>query len=208
MKLIYRSALVALLASATPVIAQTQEPEEPDMVELVESVTVIATVLSDRVATLSEVIAASADGDAAARALDEMLEAARQMQSDLGRDSEVWSDINTMLEVWGNRRDDLRARAVDNQALGPIADTWQARIDEALTLREQILGQSAESQALIDQIEAQREVVIAFYDANLADQALATMRAISDELGQMNEQMTSIVNQAGIVAEPSNLATE
>jgi hypothetical protein len=205
MKLIYRSVLVALLASATPVVAQT---EEPDMVELVESVTVIATGLSDRVATLSEVIAASTDGDAAARALDEMLEAARQMQADLGRDSDVWRDINAMLEVWSERRDDLRERAVNNQALGPIADTWQARIDEALTLREQILGQSAESQALIDQIEAQREVVIAFYEANLADQALATMRAISDELGQMNEQMTSIVNQAGIVAEPSNLATE
>lgn len=205
MKLMYRSVLVALLASATPVIAQT---EEPDMVELVESVTVIATGLSDRVAILSEVIAASTDGDAAALALDDMLEAARQMQADLGRDSEVWRDINAMLEVWGERRDDLRARAVDNQALGPIADTWQARIDEALTLREQILGQSAESQALIDQIEAQREVVIAFYEANLADQALATMRAISDELGKMNEQMTAIVNQAGIVAEPSNLATE
>ena len=205
MKMIYRSALVALLASATPVLAQT---EEPDMVELVESVTLIATGLSNRVATLSEVIAATTDGDTAAQALAEMLEAARQMQADLGSDSEVWQDINAMLEVWGERRDDLRARAVPNPALAEIAETWQARIDEALTLRDQILNQSAESQALIEQIEAQREVVIALYEANLADQALATMRAISDELGQMNEQMTSIVNQAGIVAEPSNLATE
>jgi hypothetical protein len=205
MNIIYRSVLVALLATATPVLAQT---EEPDMVELVESVTTIATGLSDRVATLGEVIAASTDGDAAAQALNEMLDAARQMQADLGRDSEVWSDINAMLEIWGERRDDLRARAVENAALAPIADTWQARIDEALTLRQQILEQSGESQALIDQIEAQREVVIAYYEANLADQALATMRAISDELGQMNDQMTSIVSQAGIVAEPSNLATE
>ncbi|KQI70753.1 hypothetical protein AN191_16370 [Loktanella sp. 5RATIMAR09] len=205
MNIVCRSALVALLATATPVFAQT---EEPDMVELVESVTTIATGLSDRVATLGEVIAASTDGDAAAEALNEMLDAARQMQADLGRDSEVWSDINAMLEIWGERRDDLRSRAVDNAALAPIADTWQARIDDALTLRQQILEQSGESQALIDQIEAQREVVIAYYEANLADQALATMRAISDELGQMNDQMSSIVSQAGIVAEPSNLATE
>ena len=77
-----------------------------------------------------------------------------------------------------------------------------------LKLREQILKQSAESQALIDQIEAQREVVLAYYEAALADQALATMRAISDELGQMNDQMTSIVNQAGVVADPANVATE
>ena len=206
MNFICRAAMLALLASTTPAFAQTVE--EPDMVELVESVTTIATGLSARVETLGEVIAASTDGDAAAKALDEMLEAARQMQADLGRDSAVWEDINAMLDIWGQRRDDLRQRATENQALAAVADTWQARIDEALTLREQILGQSAESQALIDQIEAQREVVIALYEANLADQALETMRAISDELGQMNDQMTSIVSQAGIVAEPTNLASE
>ena len=205
MNFVIRTALVALLATTAPAFAQTQEP---DMAQLVESVTTIATGLSTRVSTLSEVIAASTDGDAAAKALDEMLEAARQMQTDLGRDSQVWTDINDMLTVWGERRDDLRKRAVSNPALAPVAETWQARIDEALKLREQILKQSAESQALIDQIEAQREVVLAYYEAALADQALATMRAISEELGQMNDQMTSIVNQAGVVADPANVATE
>lgn len=205
MKIVSHALLIALLSTATPVLAQTQEP---DMVALVESVTSIAAGLSARVETLGDIISATTDGDEAARALDEMLDAARQMQADLGRDSVVWQDINAMLEVWGERRDDLRKRAVENQALAPIAATWQARIDEALTLREQILSQSAESQALIEQIEAQREVVLALYDANLADQALDTMRAISDELRQMNEQLGSIVSQASIVAEPSNLATE
>ena len=205
MKVLYRYAALALLATATPAFAQTNEP---DMVELVESVTTIANGLSTRVSTLSEVIAASTDGDAAAKALDEMLEAARQMQADLGSDSQVWTDINAMLEVWAERRDTLRDRAVTNAALAPVADTWQARIDEAMTLREQILKQSSESLALIDQIEAQREVVLAYYEAQLADQALETMRAISDELGQMNDQMTSIVNQAGVVAAPANVATE
>lgn len=205
MKFVSHVALIAVLSTATPVMTQTQEP---DMAALVESVTAIAGGLSIRVETLGDIISATTDGEKAARALDEMLDAARQMQADLGRDSVVWQDINAMLEVWGERRDDLRERAVENQALAPIAETWQVRINEALTLREQILGQSAESQALIEQIEAQREVVIALYDANLADQALDTMRAISEELGQMNEQMSSIVSQAGIVAEPSNLATE
>lgn len=205
MKILRLSAIALLLASASPVFAQT---DEPDMVELVDSVTVIATGLSDRVEVLSEVIASSTDGDTAAQALNEMLEAARQMQADLGSDSEVWGDINTMLDIWADRRDDLRERAADNQALSAVADTWQARIDEALVLREQIRNQSAESLALIDQIEDQREVVIAYYEADLADQALDTMRAISAELGMMNEQMSSIVSQAGIVAQPSNVATE
>lgn len=205
MKRLYRYATLALLATATPLFAQT---EEPDMVELVDSVTTIATGLSERVTTLGEVIAATTDGNTAAKALDDMLDAARQMQADLGRDSEVWEDINTMVEVWEARRDTLREKAVDNPALAPVAETWQARINEAMALRQQIKDQSDESLALIDQIEAQREVVMAYYDVKLADQALATMRAISDELGQMNEQMTSIVNQAGIVAEPGNVASE
>lgn len=205
MKLVSHAALLLMLATATPGWAQT---EEPDMVALVADVTSIATGLSQRVDTLGAIIAATTDGDTAARALDEMLDAARQMQADLGRDSAVWGDMNAMIEIWGQRRDTLREQAVDNQALGPIADTWQARIDEALKLRDQILTQSAESQALIDQIEDQREVVIALYEADLADQALVTMRAISDELGQMNAEMASIVSQIGVVAEPAAVATE
>lgn len=205
MKLVSHAALALMLTMATPGFAQT---EEPDMVQLVEDVTTIATGLSERVETLSAVISATTDGETAAQALDEMLAAANQMQADLGRDSAVWEDINLMLQIWGERRDTLREQALENPGLAPIADTWQARIDEALSLREQILRQSAESQALIDQIEEQRAVVIALYEADLADQALQTMRAISDELTQMNEQMTSIVNQTGVVAEPAAVATE
>ncbi len=207
MKLMLSAALALALATTSPMLAQTAQPQEPDMVALVENVTSIATGLSQRVATLTEIISTTTDGDAAARAFDEMLEAARQMQADLGRDSQVWSDINAMLEVWAARRDELNTQAADNQALRPIAQTWQARIDEALVLREQILSQSGESEALIDQIEQQREVVFALYEARLADQALETMRAISAELSEMNEQMTSIVNQAGIVADGPAVST-
>jgi hypothetical protein len=207
MKLLMSTALALVLTTTAPVLAQTTSPAEPDMAVMVENVTNIAEGLSGRVAALSEIIATTTNGDAATRALDEMLEAAREMQADLGPDSAVWSDINLMIEAWGVKRDDLTTRGAFNQALLPVAATWQARIDDAMVLRSQILNQSHESEALIEQIEQQREVVVALWDAALADQALETMRAISAELTEMNDQMTGIVAQAGVVADGASVAS-
>lgn len=205
MKKVYRSVLFALAISASPVAAQ----ETPaDVANMIDNVTTISTSLSERVAAFSEIMAASTDGETAVRALDDMLEGVRMFQAEIGRDSTFWTDINQMLEAWSARRDDLRERSADTPRLGPIAESWQERIDMAMLLRDQIRKQSDESLALIDEIEEQREVVIALYDANLADQALSEMQAISDELGQMNEEMNAIVGQARVIAEPSNLATE
>ena len=198
-------ALSAALLVATPSIGQDSEF---DVASLVSDVTSIAEGLQDRVAVLSEQIAASSDAEAGTRAIDEMLAAARELKESLGRDSELWDEMNAMLDTWAAQRDDLLARASSNPALRPVAEGWQSRIDEGLILREQILQQAAESEALIEQIEQQREVVIAYYDLDLADQALATMRAMSEELGTMNAAMTSILDQANVVAAPPSVGQE
>ena len=113
-----------------------------------------------------------------------------------------------MMDVWSAKRDDLLNRAVKHPALKPVAESWQTRIDRGLTLRQQIIEQSAESEALIAQIEGQREVVVADHQAALADDALETMQAMSDELGSMNERMTEIVTQANLTATRAELAQE
>lgn len=178
---------------------------EPDVATLVDGVTAIAQGLQNRVATLSRQMEASSDTESGTRALDEMLAAARELQDSLGRDSELWDEMNGMMDLWGTRRDELLERAKVNPALRPIATGWQKRIDEGLKLREQILIQAAESEALIDQIESQREVIVEYYNLGLADQALQTMRVMSDELGTMNASMTSILAQANVVAEPPSV---
>lgn len=178
---------------------------ESDVATLVDGVTAIAQGLQNRVATLSRQMEASSDTESGTRALDEMLAAARELQDSLGRDSELWDEMNGMMDLWGTRRDELLERAKVNPALRPIATGWQKRIDEGLKLREQILIQAAESEALIDQIESQREVIVEYYNLGLADQALQTMRVMSDELGTMNASMTSILAQANVVAEPPSV---
>ena len=179
-----------------------------DVASLVEDVTAIAEGLQARVASLGDQIAASSDAETGTRALDEMLAAARELQDSLGRDSELWDEMNGMMDNWAAKRDELLARSQTIPALKPVADGWQSRIDEGLLLRQQILAQAAESEALIEQIEEQREVIIAYYDLDLADQALETMRLMSEELGTMNSTMSSILAQANVVAKPPSVAQE
>ena len=185
-----------------------QDSGNGDVASLVKDVTAIAEGLQARVSTLSDQISASSDAEAGTRALDEMLAAARELQESLGRDSELWDEMNGMMDTWAAQRDELLERSKTIPALKPVADGWQSRIDEGLVLRQQILAQSAESEALIAQIEEQREVIIAYYDLDLADQALATMRLMSEELGTMNATMSSILEQANVVAKPPTVAQE
>jgi hypothetical protein len=186
----------------------SQDGAGGDVASLVEDVTAIAEGLQARVASLGDQIAASSDAETGTRALDEMLAAARELQESLGRDSELWDEMNGMMDNWAAKRDELLARSQTIPALKPVADGWQSRIDEGLLLRQQILAQAAESEALIEQIEEQREVIIAYYDLDLADQALETMRLMSEELGTMNSTMSSILAQANVVAKPPSVAQE
>lgn len=167
-------------SSSTEVViggaGSSQSNSGGDVANLVEDVTAIAEGLQARVSSLGDQIAASSDAETGTRALDEMLAAARELQESLGRDSELWDEMNGMMDNWAAKRDDLLARSQTIPALKPVADGWQSRIDAGLQLRQQILEQAAESEALIEQIEEQREVIIAYYDLDLADQALSVVR--------------------------------
>ncbi|MGX0905124.1 DNA repair exonuclease SbcCD ATPase subunit [Roseovarius sp. MBR-79] len=190
---------------AFPAIAQDSEP---DVASLVQDVTSIAQGLEGRIETLSIQMAEASDLEAGTKALDEMLAAAREVYDSLNRDSELWGEMNGMLDTWSVRRDNLLKEAQDVPALKDVASGWQDRIDRAITLRQQITEQAAESEALIAQIEDQRRVIIAYYEAKLADQALATMEVMSAELGAMNEKMSGILTQANLVAETPSVAQE
>lgn len=199
------SAIAVASVLAWPSFAQQ---DEPDVAALVDDVTSIAQGLEGRIETLSAQMAAASDLEAGTRALDEMLAAAREVYDSLNRDSELWDEMNGMLDTWSQRRDDLLERAQTIPALQDVAEGWQSRIDRGITLRQQITEQAAESQALIAQIEDQREVIVAYYEAALADQALATMEVMSAELGTMNEKMSGILTQANLVAEAPSVAQE
>lgn len=209
-----KSILVAALCvaglMAAPAVAQTgtgaapaaaQDATAPDVGELLGGVAEIAKRLQGTVANLDSRIEESKTsaerGDAL---LTEMLTSARDLQQSLGRDSEIWTDLSALFDDWNKKRDDALKQSETKPQFKEIATLWQSKIDEAMKLREQILAQAAESEALVDAIEAQREIVLAYYEVNAADKVLESMRAMSEDLGAMNANMKSILDQTGVVA--------
>ncbi|WP_273523268.1 hypothetical protein [Rhodosalinus sediminis] len=194
-----KSALVALLFSASFAGAQdTSATSEGGVDDLLMGVTDVATGLQDTVAELGDALEESAQSpEKGQETLEAMLAAAHDVNESLDEDSEIWVDLNVLLDQWSERRDELAQRAEEVPRLSDVVDEWQLRIDNAMELRTQILDQASASSLLVDQIEADREVVLAWYEVGAADRVLQTMQKMSDQLGAMNAQMQSIVDQTG-----------
>ena len=169
------------------------------MAQAMSGVTEVATELQATVAQLSDDIQKSSNSsEKGAQVLDEMLAAASNVNESLDEDSEVWLELNTLLDTWSKKRDELTKKAETNPALQDVANIWQDRMTEGMALRTQILDQATASRLLVEDIEAQREVILAYYDVGASDQVLASMRKVSDQLGKMNDDMRSMLGQAGI----------
>tara|TARA_R110002074_G_scaffold283900_2_gene455533 strand:+ start:3590 stop:4267 length:678 start_codon:yes stop_codon:yes gene_type:complete len=187
--------------AANNLLGQDDESPAPDnpMAQAMSGVTEVATELQATVAQLSDDIQKSSNSsEEGARVLDEMLAAASNVNNSLDEDSEVWMELNTLLDTWSKKRDELTEKAETNPALQDVANIWQDRVTEGVALRTQILDQATASRLLVEDIEAQREVILAYYDVGATDQVLASMRKVSDQLGKMNDDMRSMLGQAGI----------
>jgi len=173
-------------------------PDSP-MAQAMKGVTEVALDLQSTVDQLAaDIQSSAASSQEGARILDEMLAAATSVNDSLSNDSDVWVELNTLLETWSGKRDEMSKKAIDNPALQDVADLWSDRVTEGLALRTQILDQATASKLLVEDIEAQREVILAYYDVGATDQVLAGMRKVSDQLGQMNDNMRSMLDQAGV----------
>ena len=176
---------------------------------LLEEVKSTAGGLEETVSSLKDKIAASAtSSEEGTKLIDEMLAAATKVNASIGRDSDVWKQLNVLLDGWMVKRDELTEKGKTNPALLPVAQTWQAKIDQAQILRQKILDQGAESENLVQLLTDQREVIIAYYDADAADAVLATMTKMSEQLDGMNTEMKSILQQTGIVADGKAVGNE
>lgn len=190
-----------LALSASMATAQEEMPDIPAMLAGLDEVT---SSLQDRLNAMPSMIEASKKSAAEGAALlDTVLEAAREVVGQVDAESEFWNDINELLVIWADKRDDLTARGQINQALLPLADEWQARIDRATALRTMLIDQSATGQALINDLEQNREVILALYDLGQADRVLQEMEAMSEGLASMNETMSEIMVASQETLDPS-----
>lgn len=203
MKTLIAAALAIALTALSPT-AEAQEAtdgEQPNVARLVEGVNALAADLEKDIAAVREALAAAAASrEEGAELLEQMQASVEAVHGSLAEDGNIWTELTRAMDIWDQNRQAALEKSETNPAFDEIAQEWSLRIQQAGDLRQQILTQRAESTAMLDQIMADRELVLAYYDLGQADRALEAMQTVSDNLGRMNESMQSIVEQTGVVA--------
>ena len=200
-----RSIAAGIAILAMPLVGFAQADEgEPDIAKLFEDVRSVAGDLEANIAGLEEALSASIDSqEQGAEVLDQMQASAEAVFAKLAEDSEIWTALVKAMELWDDRQKEMLEKSETNPAFKQISDEWGFKVEQANELRKQILTQRAESMALLDQIGADREVVLAYYELGQADRALEAMKKVSGELGRMNDSMRAIVEQTKEIAGPA-----
>ena len=133
--------------------------------------------------------------DAGMKALDEMLEAARNVNNSLNKDSKIWNELQELITDWTKKRDSVIERSRNNPGLQPLAARWQEKVERVVELRKSILDQASDSNLLIQDIENKREVIAEYYELDAIDQVIAEMQVMNEELTAMNKSMREILEQ-------------
>jgi ABC-type transporter Mla subunit MlaD len=198
--LIAATLAVALVAFLNPAGAQGQD-DRPNIAQLVEDVNAIADTLQTNISGVRDALAAAADSrENGAKLLEQMQASIEAVHGSLAEDSDIWTELTRVMDIWDENRQVALEKSETNPAFGEIAEEWSIKIQQAGDLRKQILDQRANSMAMLDQVMAERELVLAFYDLGQADRALEAMQTVSDDLGRMNDSMRAIVDQTQVVA--------
>lgn len=175
--------------------------EEPSVAVLVDGVSASAGRLQDAVGRFEEAMAGAKSKESGMKALDEMLSAARDVNESLNKDSEIWNELQSLIDDWSKQRDSVVERSRENPALEPLAQRWQEKLDRVTELRSSILDQATDSELLVQDIENKKEVIVEYYKLKLIDEVLVEMQAMSDELTTMNDSMRVILEQTTGVQE-------
>lgn len=186
-----------------PVVAGAQTDEQPDIAKLLEDVRTVAGGLEQNITELEAALNDSINAAQGAAVLDQMEASVNAVHLKLNEDSAIWNALDKAMEIWDDRQREMMEKSETNPAFKDIAEEWGIKVEKARGLRKQILEQRAESIALLDKIGADREVVLAYFELDLADRAVEAMSKVTDELGRMNESMKAIVEQTSEVAGPS-----
>jgi len=192
-------------AEAEPAPTEAEQVAgDPELGPLMENVVAIADQLQTDIAALEENIQASRDSaEAGAEVLDAMLASVDKVHSSMAEESQVWSELEGLLERWEENRRNALERSETNPAFTDIAEQWQTRIERARDLQDQIITQRANSLALRRSIEDDREVVLAYYELGQADQAIAGLQRVSESLQSLNDNMQTIVETVNTVSAPA-----
>lgn len=188
-----------LILSSTLSLAQTETTSEtkPDMGRLFDRVNSVAAQLQQNLNGLEANIQASRDSiEKGGAVLDAMLESVKRVNASMANDSEIWTELDALLTLWEQRRQETLTKSESNPAFLPIAQAWQSRLETGRQLRNQISTERANSLALMRAIESDRDIVLAYYELGQADKAIESLQKVSSNLTNLNESMQLIVKTA------------
>jgi chromosome segregation ATPase len=189
--------LLAGLLALTGTASLAQSADQPDMGRLFEKVNAVAAQLQENLSGLDANIQASRDSiEKGGEVLDAMLESVKRVNASMAEDSEIWTELSGLLELWEQRRQETLTKSESNPAFQPIAQAWQTRLDTGRQLRNQISTERANSLALMRAIESDRDIVLAYYELGQADKAIESLQQVSANLTSLNENMQAIVKTA------------
>lgn len=189
--------LLAGLLALTGTASLAQPADQPDMGRLFEKVNAVAAQLQENLSGLEANIQASRDSiEKGGAVLDAMLESVKRVNASMAEDSEIWTELDALLELWEKRRQETLTQSESNPAFLPIAQAWQSRLDTGRQLRNQISTERANSLALMRAIESDRDIVLAYYELGQADKAIESLQKVSANLTSLNENMQVIVKTA------------
>jgi chromosome segregation ATPase len=189
--------LLAGALTLTSTVLPAQSTDQPDMGRLFEKVNAVAAQLQENLSGLETNIQASRDSiEKGGEVLDAMLASVKRVNASMDENSEIWTELSGLLELWEQRRQETLTKSESNPAFQPIAQAWQSRLDTGRQLRNQISTERANSLALMRAIESDRDIVLAYYELGQADKAIESLQQVSANLTSLNENMQAIVKTA------------
>lgn len=132
-------------------------------------------------------------------ALQKMLQMLTAVQNSLSDKGEIWRECQTMSEKWQKNEKATADKAAQDPAFQAQADAWDKKIEDLSHLRADILQQRDDVQAKIDDVRHNQDVVLGWYDLGQADKALQGLRQMSQQLGTMSNDLTTMMNNARLV---------
>ncbi|WP_295399544.1 hypothetical protein [uncultured Thiocystis sp.] len=178
-------------------VAFAQSATPPDMANLFQKVNEVAQQLQANLGDLEANIQASRDSiEKGGEVLDEMLAAVTKVHESMAEESEIWQELDALLALWEQRRQETLKKSEANPAFLPVAQSWQAKLNTGRELRNQISTERANSVALMRSIESDRDIVLAYYELGQADKAIEGLKKVGANLTNLNANMQVIVKTA------------
>lgn len=174
----------------------TAEAEDEDIADLLASITGMANELEGSLGDLEERIQASRESaEQGAEVLDLMSSALENVHDRLERDSEIWQELDAMLQQWEDDMAAAQARAASDPRWQARADAWGERIQTGVEIRRQLGEQAVEANSLIRHISGERELILEDYRLGEAQRAVDAMADVGNQMTAFTGAMRQLADR-------------